>query len=121
MSTRLRIVAIIALFLLKFLFGVLLTRSGKPYSVVMLALHKIISLLTVVLIGMTVYNLRRDVGLIAVEVGAIIVTGLLFVLTIATGGLLSTDKPAHAAITIVHRVVPFLAVLFTAVTIYLVA
>ena len=108
------------LFTLKFLSGIWLTRSGKPYNAVILAVHKIISLLTVVLIAVAVRRWGRGVGMGAVEIGAIVVTGVLFLLTILSGGLLSTDRPTQAAILVVHRATPFLTVLSTAVTIYLV-
>jgi hypothetical protein len=121
MSTASRIAAIGVLFAFKFLFGIWLTRSGKPYSVVVLTIHKIISLLTVVLIVIAIRHLRLGVGMSAVEIGAGIVTGLLFLSAILSGGLLSTDKPTHAAILIAHKVTPFLTVLSTAVTIYSVA
>ena len=120
MSTELRLGAIGALFLLKFAAGFWLTRSGKPYNVAILTVHKIISLVIVALIGITIHRLRRSVGVSAVEIGAIVGTGLLFLLTIASGGLVSTDKPANVAILTAHRVLPYLTVLSTAVTMYLV-
>jgi hypothetical protein len=117
-STSSIFVALVVLFVLKFLFGIWLTRAGRPYNGVVLAVHKIISVLTAVLLGITVYLLGQDVGLGTPAVVGIIVTGLLFLLTIASGGLLSTDKPAHRAILIAHRVMPFLAVISTALTLY---
>jgi len=121
LSTETRIVVIGLLFACKFAAGYWLTRSGKPYSVSILAIHKIISLAIVAMIGIIIYRLRRDVGTGSTEIVTTVITGLLFLLAIASGGLVSTDKPANAAILTVHRVLPFLTVLSTAVTIYLVA
>ena len=121
MSTQTRIVVTGLLFACKFVAGFWLTRSGKPYNVVILAIHKIISLAIVAMIGIIIYRLRRDVGVGSAEIVAMAITGLLFVLTISSGGLVSTDKPANAATLTVHRVLPFLTVLSTAVTIYLAA
>jgi hypothetical protein len=46
-------------------------------------------------------------------------TGLFFLGTIITGGLLSTGKPMPAAILTIHQITPFLTVFSTAVTLYL--
>ena len=120
MSILSRVIAIGVLFVFKFLSGVWLTFAGKPYNAAVLAIHKIISLLTVGLIAVTILYLRRGVGMNAVEIVAVVVTGLLFLLAILSGGLASIEKPTNAGILIIHRVAPFLAVLSTAVTIYFV-
>ena len=121
MSTyQIRVVGTGLLYLLVFLSGIRLSRAGKPYSTGLLTVHKLISLLTVVLIALTIRYLRRGVGLSAVEIVAIVVTGLLFLLSIASGGLVSTDKPQHTIISIAHKVSPYLALLSTAVMAYLV-
>jgi hypothetical protein len=112
-------VVIGVLFLVKFATGFWLSRAGKPYNVFLLTAHKLISLLIVLLIALAVRHLRQGIGLGAVEVVAIVVTGLLFLLSIASGGLLSTDKPAHVAIPIAHKVLPFLSVASTAAMVYL--
>jgi hypothetical protein len=44
---------------------------------------------------------------------------LLFLATIISGGLLSTDKAMPTAILTMHQITPFLTVLTTAVTLYL--
>ena len=47
------------------------------------------------------------------------VTGLLFVVTIIGGGLLSSDKPMPTIVSLLHQVTPLLTLLGTAVTLYL--
>ena len=121
MNTESRIVIIGVLFLLKFLSGVWLTRSGKPFSGPVSAIHKLVSLVTVGFIAITVNRLRGEAGLSTPELVASVITGFLFLLAIVSGGLVSIEKPAPAAILIVHRVTPFLAVLATVATIYLMA
>jgi hypothetical protein len=121
MSLHLRLVAIGVLFLLKFLSGIWVGRSGKPIHTGILTIHKVISLLTVVFIAITIRHLRGDVGMSGVEIGVIVVTGVLFFFAILSGGLLSTGKPMHPAILIVHQVTPFLTALSTVVMVYLLA
>jgi hypothetical protein len=55
----------------------------------------------------------------ALELVALAIAGLLFLGTIVTGGLLSTDKRMPAVVLTMHRIAPFLTVLSTAVTLYL--
>jgi hypothetical protein len=59
------------------------------------------------------------VGLSAAEISAVVVTGLLFFFSIASGGLVSVDRPVPAAVSLAHRVTPFLTLLSTAVMAYL--
>ncbi len=116
-----KIVATGLLFVFIFGSGVWLSNSGKPLNVGLLTVHKLVSLAAVVLIGMTVYQVNSLAKVGSVEIGAVAVTALLFVLTVATGGLLSTGKPAQAAVLTAHKVGPILTVLSTAVTVYLLA
>ena len=117
--TQLRVVVIGLLYLFIFLSGVWLTRSGKPYSTVVLTIHKLISLAAIVFLGVVIYRTNQVSALSAGELAAGVITGLLFVGTIATGGLLSADKPMPAIVLWLHRTTPFLTVLSTAVTLYL--
>ena len=106
-------------FLFIFLFGYWLSHSGKPYNVLVLTTHKLTSLAAVIFFGITIYQINQMAPLSALELTGGVVTGLLFIGTIITGGLLSTDKPALAAILKIHQIAPFLTVLSSAVTLYL--
>jgi len=114
-----RIIGTGILFIFVFLSGVWLSNSGKPINVVILTIHKLIGLATLIFIGVTIYQLNQEVKLNALELGASVITGLLFLVTIITGGLLSTGNPVVAAILTIHRIGPFLTVLSTVVTMYL--
>ena len=107
------------LFLLKLATGYWLSRRGKPYNVGISTLHKIISLLVIASIALTVRYLRRGAGLSGAQVGALVVSGVLFLVAIGTGGVLSMVRPAPAIVSIAHKVAPYLALVSTAVTIYL--
>jgi hypothetical protein len=54
-----------------------------------------------------------------IELTAGVVTGLFFLSTIVSGGLLSTGKPMPAVILTMHQITPFLTVFSAAVTLYL--
>ena len=118
-TTQLRYIGAGSFFLLIFLFGFWLSRSGKPYSVIILTIHKLISLAAVILLGITVHRMNQAATLSAVELLAVIITGLFFLGTIITGGLLSIDKPMPAVILRLHQITPYLTVISTAATLYL--
>ena len=109
----------VLLFLGIFVSGLWLSRLGKPFNVILLTVHKLVSVAAVVLLVLTVYRVTWDVALGATDWFAVALTGLFFLGTIATGGLLSADRPMPAAVLTLHRITPFLTVLTTAATLYL--
>ncbi len=116
---QLRVVSAGLFFLFVFLSGFWLRRSGKPYNGIILTIHKLISLAAVVLLATTIYQINQATALSAIELSASVVTGLLFLGAIITGGLLSTDKPMPTAIQRLHQITPYLTVLSAAATLYL--
>ena len=108
------------LFLFVFLSGVWLSNSGKPLNVIILTIHKLIGLATAIFIAVTIYQVNQEAKLSTAALAASVITGLLFLSTIISGGLLSTGKPMTDMISAVHKVGPFLTVLSTVVTMYLV-
>jgi hypothetical protein len=117
-SMQLRLISAALFFLFVFLSGFWLKRTGMPYSTVILTVHKLIALGAGVFLTVTVYRNIQLAQLSAIELTAIAVSGLLFVGTIVTGGLVSIDKPMPAAVLRLHQITPFLTVLATAVMIY---
>jgi hypothetical protein len=116
---QLRIIGISSFFLFIFISGVWLSRSGRPLNVVILAIHKLLSLLVVVFIAVTIYQINQEVKIGTIELSASVVTGLLFLFTFISGGLLSTGKPVQAAVLAIHKVTPLLTLLSAAATMYL--
>ena len=106
-------------FLFIFLSGIWLSHSGKPLNVIILTIHKLISLAAVVFLVITIYQINRVANLNTIELTAGVVTGLFLLGTIISGGLLSTGKPMPAAILTMHQITPFLTVFSTAATLYL--
>ena len=118
-TNQLRLVGAGLFFLFIFLSGFWLSRSGKPYSAIILTIHKLISLAAVVLLGITIYRTNQAATLSTIELLAAIVTGLFFPGTIITGGLLSIDKIMPAIILRLHQITPYLTVLCSTATLYL--
>lgn len=120
-ANQYRFVVAGAFFLLILLSGYWLSRSGKPYSTIVFTVHKLVALAAIVVLGVTVYRINRAGALSALELLAAIMTGLFFLGTMVTGGMLSvpTDKAMPAIVHKLHQVTPYLTVLSTAVTLYL--
>jgi hypothetical protein len=115
------VVAIISagFFLLIFLSGIWLSRTGRPLHAGLSTAHKLISLAAGIFLLVIIFQRNRLAPLNTVEWSAIVVTGLCFLGTVASGGFLSTDKPAPVALLRVHQVVPVLTLISSAVTLYL--
>ena len=120
MNITLRIIISAALFLLVFLTGIWLSRSGRPLNAGVFAAHKLVGLAAGVILLVTLYQRHRQVPLSGPEWIAVAVSGLCFLGTVVSGGFLSTDEPVSPALTRLHQLLPVLAVISSAVTLYLV-
>jgi len=105
-------------FLLIFLSGIWLSRSGRPLNGILSTIHKLIALAAAVFLVVTIYQINQVAELSAIGLAAGVVTGLLFLGTGIVGGVLSTDKPLPGVILRLHQIGPVLTVLSTAVTLY---
>lgn len=107
-----------AFFLFIFLSGFWLSRTGRPYSMLIITLHKLIGLATGIFLGLTVYRIHKIAPLSPAQIAAVVVTILLFAVNVATGSLLSTNKPMPEAVSIINKFFPYLTVTSTGVMIY---
>lgn len=119
MSITLRITGIGLLFVLMIFSGIWLTKTGKPYNPVLFNLHKILSLVAVVLAGIQTYALFRQVDTGSLEATLLILAAGLFLILIISGGLLNEDFKIYDLLRTVHRITPLLAVAITVVIFYL--
>jgi hypothetical protein len=106
-------------FLFIFLSGFWLSRTGKPYSLIIITMHKLIGLATGAFLVMTVYRILKAAPINQVEITAIVLTVLFFIGLVATGGLLSAEKPVPEAVSMIHKLFPYLTVFSSGITIYL--
>ena len=108
-------------FLIVFASGFWMNRSGKPYNAIVLTVHKLVSLAALYTLATTVLQANRAASLNPAEVIAGSVAVLAFIGAIITGGLVSTDRPESDLVSRMHWVTPFLALLSTALTLFLLA
>jgi hypothetical protein len=106
-------------FVVIFLTGYGLRRLGKPFPVVVLAAHKLITVATIAFLAKTVLGMTRLAPLGQTEWIACIAAIAFFLLTIASGGWLSAVKTMPALVRSAHLVLSFLTALSTAAFFYL--
>jgi branched-subunit amino acid transport protein AzlD len=100
-------------FLFVFLSGFWLSNSGKPLNSLILTVHKLIAVAAFIFLAVAAYRANQVNPLSTTELAAIAVTAVLFLGTIATGGLLSIGKEMPEAVLRLHQITPYLTVLST--------
>ncbi len=118
-TSQLRVLVTGSSFVFIFLSGYWLSRSGKPYSAIIFNTHKLVGLAMGVFLIVTVRQVHQVAPLGPAEIAVIVITVLFFIAVVAAGGLLSVDNPMPVAVSMVHKLIPYVAVLSTAVTLYL--
>jgi hypothetical protein len=115
-------------FVFIFLFGFWLSRLKKPYHALIFNIHKLIGLALGVFLIANIYQVQKIFPLSLLEILTIAGTMLIYIILVAAGGMLSiqaagglprASQPILTTILAVHQVFPYLAVLSTAVTLYL--
>lgn len=106
-------------FLLIFASGFRLSHSGKPYGTVLFNLHKLIGLAVFIFLAVSMYRINRGTPLSGLELTACIISALFFIATIISGGLASIDKSWPAVIPLLHKLLPYLTLLSTTMSLYL--
>jgi hypothetical protein len=109
------------LFLLTLISGVILSRSGRPFSIGLVTIHKLVALGTMVLIGIAVNQVYKTAdGKALIGMGVLIITGVLFLALIATGALLTREEMQLPEVVMrIHQLAPLLALASSAMTIFL--
>jgi hypothetical protein len=118
-TIEVRLVVTGALLVVLLLSGFWTTRAGKPYRTFPFTVHKLFGLAAGILLAIIAYKAHQAAPLGLVEIAAIAVTVLLFLGTVAAGGLLSVDEQASTIVLRLHQVLPVLSLLSTAGMLYL--
>jgi hypothetical protein len=99
--------------------GISLSRTGKPYSTLIITIHKLIGLGVGIYLTQFIYQLLKVNQLSSTEIFAVVLTILIFLGLVSTGGLISAEKNIPNPFSYVHKIFPYLAVASTSVTVYL--
>ena len=113
------VLAAAALLLAVFVLGFWLRRSGKPYSGLVMTVHKLAALAVLVLFILTVYRVTQATPLDNPDLLAAALTVAVFVAAIISGGVVSLDRPTSPIARALHWVTPFLTIAGIAATYFL--
>ena len=105
-------------FLIMFPFGYWLSRMGKPYSNLLVTIHKLAGLGVGIYLVTSVYRTHQAAGLAPLQITLVVLDALLFIALVATGSLLTAEQAMPPIVTTLHKVLPYLAVVITGVLIY---
>ncbi len=117
MDKKLILTAIFLVFMI--MSGFWLSRSGRPLNLFVLTVHKLISVAAFIYLGISAYRIHQSAPLspVAIVVSAVVV--LIFLVLIATGGLLSSTRTFPAFVNKTHLILPYFLILSTAVNLYI--
>ena len=109
------------LFLFTLVSGVIVHNSGRPFSIGLVTLHKLIAVGTAVLVGMVVNQLYKTLdGKVFIEIVLMAISALLLLALIATGALLTREELQLPDLVLnIHKVVPMVALVSSTLTIFL--
>ena len=117
--TQINIVVTVVFFVLTYISGYWLNKNEQPFNVVVLTVHKLLTLALIVYLVVIVLGINKLAPLSRVELTACVVTALLFLGAVASGGILSTVKTMPEFVRMLHKLLSALTFLSTAVTFYL--
>ncbi|MDD8013528.1 MAG: hypothetical protein PHX05_08635 [Acidobacteriota bacterium] len=106
-------------FVVIFLTGFVLRRTGQPFPAGILTVHKLVTVATIAFLAKIVLGMTKLAPLGQVEWIACIAAGAFFLLAIASGGWLSAVREMPAMVRVLHLILPFLTALSTAAFLYL--
>lgn len=101
-----------------FIFGFWLSHSGKPYSTILMTVHKLAALAALILLLVMVNQVQRVTPLNSAQIFLLVVMIVCFICTIVTGGLVSIDKALPAFVSTLHKISPYLVLLSIVAMLY---
>ena len=116
-----KLVSVGTFFLFIFLSGFWINRMGRPYGMLPVTVHKLIGLALGIYLGWMIYQTHRIIPLSSTQIIAVTVTVLFFAVNVATGSLLSANKPMPEVVSVINKWFPYLTAVSTGIMVYLVA
>lgn len=108
MQGLLLIVATMVVFILGYWLRVL----GTPYNTILLAIHKLLAVVGIIVVGVHVYKVMQTIEPGGSTYLLIALTLIFAVATLATGGILSAIDSPKPIVLWSHRLLPYLALVF---------
>jgi hypothetical protein len=118
-ASQIKLLITALLIALIFVSGYWLSRMGKPYSGLLLTVHKLIALGAGIYLGITVHKINQTDPLSLAQWTALAAMVLFFLVTVVTGGLASVEKTFPAIVARTHHIGPYLTILSSIIFFYL--
>ena len=119
MNITLKLSGLGILFLIIIVTGLVMAKSGKPYNPVLFNIHKLISLATVLLGGIWVYNLAGSMDKDSLLITLIVAAMVLYILLFITGGMLNLEKPFYDLLRFTHKITSPIVIIITIILFYI--
>lgn len=98
--------------------GMWLMKYGRPYNGFITTVHKLVSIAYAVYLFIYLRHYRNSSPITGWETAVIDIALLLFVGTVASGGVLTIERPVPSYVTILHKLTSSLAICATVVTLF---
>jgi len=118
-NTQIKLAGIVLLFLIIFVLGYLLSKGGRPYNQLVFTIHKFVTLGTIVLLASMIIKINRADPLSKLQLSMVLLMAVCFLADMVTGGLLSLERASPEFIHKLHQAIPYLTIISTAVSLYL--
>jgi hypothetical protein len=100
--------------------GVWLTRAGRPYGTGLVTAHKLVALAAVIVIGVMLYQASRVAPLSGMEITVAALAAVAVLGAFASGAVASAATATAPAWALwVHRTVPYLAVVASGASVWM--
>lgn len=107
------------LLLLSNILGIWLSHAGKPLNQFIFAIHKLLALATVIVAGIVIYNLHKNLDVNAIRIALTLLIALFFLALFITGIFLSFQKPLPGIVLLMHKIGSVLVAIMAIISIYL--
>lgn len=95
--------------------GIFLTNTGKPYTLVLQTLHKLSSIVFLIILILTYTSLFKKSNVLPSSHSFMVLTLLFFSLSFISGALVLSIKEVIVYVIYLHRVLPFLSLIFAVI------
>ncbi len=106
-------------FLLTLVFGLWLSRRGKPYNGLLFNVHKLIALAAVIFTVLAVYRALKGVDVAALMILLLVLAALGVIALFFSGALMSAGKGDFRLMKLTHNISPFILVAAMVYAVYL--
>ena len=118
-TLQIKIVIIVLIAIVIYVSGAWLNKSGKPYNVIVLTIHKLIAFGIFIYIVISCYRIYKTDALTSIESILCLFMVASFLSGIISGGFLSANASVPSFVQLIHRVSSVASVIFTGAIIYL--